>query len=155
MRTHYRQDLTMKSRSQRKPRIQRGFTLLEIMVVVVILGILATFIVPNIMGKPDEARIAKARNDIAALDLALKSYKLHNFRYPTTDQGLEALVTRPTSEPQPRNWQEGGYVDVLQKDPWGNDYKYLAPGARGVIDIYSLGPDGVPSDDDVGNWAAN
>jgi general secretion pathway protein G len=132
----------------------RGFTLLEIMVVVVILGILATFVVPNIMDKPAEARIAKARSDIGALELALDSYKLDNFRYPTTDQGLEALVRRPNTEPAPRNWREGGYVKALQKDPWGNDYRYLSPGARGAIDVYSLGPDGVSSDDDVGNWVA-
>lgn len=129
-----------------------GFTLLEIMVVVVILGILATFVVPNVMGKPQEARIAKARSDIGALELAVDSYKLDNFRYPTTDQGLEALVTRPDAEPQPRNWREGGYIKHLQKDPWGNDYRYLSPGARGAVDIYSLGADGVSSDDDVGNW---
>jgi general secretion pathway protein G len=104
------------------------------------------------MGRPEEARIAKARSDISALELALDSYKLDNFRYPTTDQGLEALVQRPSGEPAPRNWRAGGYIKNLQKDPWGNAYRYLAPGARGAIDVYSLGVDGVSSDDDVGNW---
>ena len=130
----------------------RGFTLLEIMVVVVILGILATFVVPNIMDKPNEARITKAKSDISALELALDSYKLDNFRYPSTDQGLEALVNEPQGEPVPRNWRDGGYVKALQNDPWGNPYRYLSPGARGTIDVYSLGPDGISSDDDIGNW---
>lgn len=129
-----------------------GFTLIEILVVVVILGILASVIVPNIMGKPEEARITKARADITALEAALDQYKLDNFVYPTTDQGLDALVSKPSGQPEARNWREGGYIKRLQKDPWGGDYRYLSPGSRGVIDIYSHGPDGVASEDDVGNW---
>jgi general secretion pathway protein G len=134
------------------PGAQRGFTLIEILIVVVILSILATFIVPNIMGKPAEARVAKANNDIKALATALDMYKLDNYRYPTTDQGLESLVDRPKGEPHARNWRDGGYVKKLGKDPWGNDYQYLSPGAHGEVDIYSLGPDGVESDDDIGSW---
>ncbi len=132
----------------------RGFTLIEILVVIVILGILAAAIVPNIMDKPEEARIAKAKNDIAALESALNTYKLDNYSYPSTEQGLEALVSRPAGQPEPRNWNEGGYLTKkkLPVDPWGNPYRYLSPGARGTIDIYSLGPDGVPSEDDIGNW---
>lgn len=134
------------------PGAQQGFTLIEILIVVVILSILATFIVPNIMGKPAEARVAKANNDIKALATALDMYKLDNYRYPTTDQGLESLVRHPAGEPEARNWREGGYVKKLGQDPWGNDYQYLSPGAHGEVDIYSLGPDGVESDDDIGNW---
>lgn len=132
----------------------RGFTLIEILVVIVILGILAAVIVPNIMDKPEEARIAKAKNDIAALESALNTYKLDNYTYPSTDQGLEALINKPAGQPEPRNWHEGGYLSKKKPplDPWGNPYRYLSPGARGTIDIYSLGPDGVPSEDDIGNW---
>lgn len=132
-----------------------GFTLIEILVVVVILSILATFVVPNIMGKPEEARIAKARNDIRALATALDMYKLDNYQYPSTDQGLEALVSRPSGSPEPRNWREGGYVKKLEKDPWGSAYQYLSPGAHGALDIFSYGTDGTESDDDIGNWADN
>ena len=132
-----------------------GFTLIEILVVVVILGILAAVIVPKIMDKPEQARIAKAKTDIRALETALDLYRLDNFAYPTTDQGLDALVTKPTGAPEPKNWKAGGYVKQLNKDPWGNAYKYLSPGAKAEIDLYSLGPDGVPSDDDIGNWELN
>jgi len=131
---------------------QTGFTLIEILVVVVILSILATFIVPNIMGKPEEARIAKARNDIRGLSTALDMYKLDNYSYPTTDQGLDALVNRPGGSPEPRNWREGGYIKQLEKDPWGGEYQFLSPGAKGEVDIYSFGGDGVESDDDIGSW---
>ena len=131
---------------------QAGFTLIEILVVVVILGILGALVVPNIMGKPEEARMAKARSDIQALSTALDMYKLDNFDYPTTDQGLEALVTRPTGAPEPANWREGGYVKRLEKDPWGNSYQYLQPGEYGTVDIFSYGPDRVQSDDDIGSW---
>ncbi len=132
---------------------QTGFTLIEILVVVVILSILATFVVPNIMGKPEEARIAKAQNDIKALSTALDMYKLDNYNYPGTDQGLDALVSQPGGGSEARNWREGGYVKKLEKDPWGNDYQYLSPGANSALDIFSYGPDGVESDDDIGNWA--
>ena len=116
--------------------------MIEIMVVVVILGILASVVVPRIMDNPDKARIAKAKHDIQQLESALDIYRLDNFRYPTTEMGLEALVTNPG--PDAPNWKEGGYVKKLKKDPWGNDYLYLSPGQNGEIDIYSLGADGAP-----------
>src|SRR6187431_2949280 len=139
-----------------RARRQRGFTLIEIMVVVVILGILAALIVPKIMSRPDEARIAAAKQDVATLAQALKLYKLDNLAYPTTDQGLQALVARPAAAPIPVNWKSGGYLERLPKDPWGRDYRYLNPGRHGDIDIYSLGADGEPggegNDADIGNW---
>jgi general secretion pathway protein G len=134
-----------------------GFTLIEIMVVVVILGVLAALVVPKIMSRPDEARIVKAQSDIRALEAALKLYKLDNYQYPTTDQGLEALVAKPNIAPEPKQWKSGGYLDRLPKDPWGNPYLYLSPGEHGEIDIWSFGADGQPEGDgiaaDVGNWA--
>jgi len=133
-----------------------GFTLIEIMVVVAILGILAALIVPKIISRPDEARISAARQDVATLAQALKLYKLDNLAYPTTDQGLQALVNKPAAAPIPMNWKTGGYLERLPKDPWGHDYRYLNPGLHGEIDIYSLGADGEPggegNDADVGNW---
>ena len=131
---------------------QRGFTLIEIMVVVVILGILAAAVVPKIMSRPEQARIEKAKHDIGALESALSIYKLDNYQYPSTDQGLEALVTKPSGSPQPRNYKKGGYIKKLNNDPWGNGYLYLYPGTHTDLDLYSLGPDGQPSDDDIGNW---
>ena len=136
----------------KRTQIQTGFTLIEVMVVIVILGILAALVVPRVMDRPDEARITKARADIGAIENSLNLYKLDNFTYPTTDQGLEALVSKPTSTPEPRNWKSGGYLARLPRDPWQQPYQYLSPGARGEIDIFSLGPDGQPSDDDIGNW---
>ncbi len=134
-------------------RTNRGFTLIEIMVVVVILGILASVVVPRIMDNPDKARVAKARTDIKALESALDIYRLDNFAYPSTDQGLEALINKPEDAP---NWKSGGYVKKLNKDPWGNDYLYLSPGEYGEIDIYSLGADGAPGGSgpnaDIGSW---
>jgi general secretion pathway protein G len=131
---------------------EQGFTLIEVMVVVVILGILAAILVPKVMDRPEQARQTKARQDIRALEAALNLYKLDNYVYPSTDQGLEALVEKPSS-PEPPNWKEGGYLDRLPQDPWKQDYMYLSPGAHGVIDIYSLGPDQAPgTEDDVGNW---
>ena len=131
---------------------QGGFTLIEIMVVVVILGILAAVVVPRIMSRPDEARIVKARSDIQSLETALNLYRLDNYTYPATDQGLEALVEKPAS-PEPQNWKEGGYLDRMPRDPWQRPYQYLNPGQHGEVDIYSLGPDGRPgTDDDIGNW---
>jgi general secretion pathway protein G len=133
-----------------------GFTLIEMMVVVVILGVLAALVVPKIMGRPDEARIVKVKHDIRAIEAALKLYKLDNYVYPSTDQGLEALVTKPQGEPEPRQWKEGGYLDRLPKDPWGTDYLYLSPGTQGEMDIYSLGADGQTGGSgvnaDIGNW---
>ena len=143
----------------RKRRRQSGFTLIEVMVVVVILGILAAVLVPKVMDRPEQARITKARQDIRALEAALNLYKLDNFNYPSTDQGLEALVRKPSGTPEPRNWKEGGYIDRLPKDPWGNDYQYLNPGVHGSIDIYSLGADGQEGGEginaDIGNWNLN
>ena len=137
-------------------RRQQGFTLIEIIVVVVIIGILATLVAPKFLGRTDDARITKAKNDIKALESALELYKLDNYTYPTTDQGLEALVTAPTSEPAPANWKEGGYIKHLSKDPWQRDYQYLSPGEHGEVDIYSLGADGVDGGEginaDIGNW---
>ena len=134
----------------------KGFTLIELMVVIVILGVLAGLIVPRIMGRPDEARQLKAKMQIESLETALKLYKLDNGAYPSTDQGLEALVAQPTSPPEPPNWKQGGYIKNLKKDPWGNDYLYLNPGQQGEIDIYSLGADGAPGGEginaDIGSW---
>jgi general secretion pathway protein G len=135
---------------------QAGFTLIEIMVVVVILGILAAIVVPNIMGRPDEARIAKAKQDIAAIESALNLYRLDNYNYPSTQQGLEALVAPPQGDPPARNWKPGGYLKTLPKDPWQNPYQYLNPGTHGEIDIFTYGADGKPGgegkDADIGSW---
>jgi general secretion pathway protein G len=134
----------------------RGFTLVEILVVIVILGILAALVVPRVLERPDEARVIAAKNDIAAISQALKLYRLDNGRYPTSEQGLAALVTRPSQAPLPTNWKPNGYLERLPKDPWGNPYQYLSPGLRGEIDIFSFGADGAPGgsgvDADVGSW---
>lgn len=136
-------------------RDQRGFTLIEIMVVVIIIGILAAIVAPNVIGRVDDAQITKAKAEIANIENAMKFFRLDNFAYPTTEQGIEALVTRPT-DPNIRNWKQGGYLDRVPKDPWGNPYIYLNPGNNGEIDIYTLGRDGRPGgegpDADIGNW---
>ena len=133
-----------------------GFTLIEVLVVVAILGILAAIVVPRIMDRPDEAKRVAAKADIAAIVQVLKLYRLDNGFYPTTDQGLAALVQRPTTNPTPANWKQGGYLDRLPKDPWGGDYQYLSPGVRGEIDVFSLGADrargGEGNNADIGNW---
>src|SRR6266581_4832775 len=133
-------------------RRPHGFTLIEILVVIVILGILAALIVPRVMDRPDQARATAARADIAALML----YKLDNGTYPSTDQGLAALVKKPERGDIPRNWKAGGYLDKLAVDPGGTDYQYLNPGIRGEIDVYSLGADRKPGgegfDADIGSW---
>ncbi len=122
----------------------RGFTLIEIMVVVVILAILGTLVAPQILGRIDEARVTKARNDLRLYESSLDLYRMDNFRYPTTDQGLEALVKKP-SDPNIKNWRPDGYVKQLVKDPWGHEYVYVAPGTNGApYDLYSLGADGQP-----------
>ncbi|MBU3071518.1 type II secretion system major pseudopilin GspG [Aestuariicella sp. G3-2] len=120
---------------------QRGFTLIEIMVVVVILGILAALVAPNILGRTGEARITAAQSDINSISNALDLYKLDNHAYPSTDQGLEALVSKPSGYPEPANWNPEGYLKNLPKDPWGNDYQYLSPGSERAYDLYSLGAD--------------
>lgn len=134
-------------------RVQQGFTLIEVMVVVVILGILAAVIVPRLMDRPDAARIIKAKSDIRAIESALSLYRLDNHKYPDTDSGLAALVEKSADAPA---WKEGGYVDRLPKDPWGNPYQYLSPGVHGTIDVFTYGADGAEGGDganaDVGNW---
>jgi general secretion pathway protein G len=136
---------------------QSGFTLIEVMVVIVILGVLAALIVPKIMSRPDEARVVAARQDVASLMQALKLYRLDNRRYPTTEQGLAALVSKPTLAPVPEGWKSGGYIERLPLDPWGKPYQYLNPGLRGEIDVFSFGADGVAGgegmDAEIGNWS--
>lgn len=133
---------------------QTGFTLIELMVVVVILAILAAIAVPMLMDRPDEARAVKAKQDISAISSALQLYRLDNFRYPTTDQGLEALVTKPTTEPVPRNWKP--YIERLPQDPWGREYLYLSPGQHGEFDVFTYGANGINggegADATIGNW---
>jgi len=135
---------------------QRGFTLIEIMVVVVIMGILAALVVPKLMGRADDARITAAKQDISTLMQALKLYKLDNQRFPSTEQGLQALISKPTSGPAANGWKNGGYVEKLPKDPWGGQYQYLSPGVKGEVDIFSYGADGQPggagNDADIGSW---
>ncbi|MDH5633661.1 MAG: type II secretion system major pseudopilin GspG [Gammaproteobacteria bacterium] len=136
---------------------QSGFSLIEIMVVVVILGILSSYVVLNIMDKPDQARQIAAKNDISTIMSALKLYKLDNSTYPSTEQGLMALVQRPSAGRVPNNWKKGGYLEKLPKDPWGGEYQYLSPGVRGTdFDLFSYGADGQPGgedwDRDIGNW---
>jgi general secretion pathway protein G len=137
------------------PSGQAGFTLIEIMVVVIIIGILAAIVAPNVIGRIDDAQITKARADIRAFESALKLYRLDNFAYPTAEQGLDALVTKP-NDPNLKNWKAGGYIDRLNKDPWGNPYLYQNPGNHGEIDVYTLGHDGQPGGEginaDIGNW---
>jgi general secretion pathway protein G len=134
----------------------RGFTLIELLVVVVILGVLAALVVPKVMSRPDEARVVAAKQDIAAVLQALKLYRLDNGRYPGTEQGLQALVSKPTTGAIPANWKTGGYLEKLPKDPWGTPYQYLSPGVKGEIDIFSYGADHQPggegTDADLGSW---
>ena len=131
----------------------KGFTLLEVMVVIVILGILASMVVPNLMGNKDKADMQKAVSDVIALETSLKFYKMDNYDYPTTEQGLEALVDETDVEPLPRRFPEEGYVPRLPKDPWGEEYLLLNPGENGKIDVFSTGPDReAGTDDDIGNW---
>jgi general secretion pathway protein G len=136
-------------------RRQLGFTLIEIMVVVIIIGLLAAVVVPQFLGRVDDARVAKAKQDIQAMESALTLYKLDNFRFPSTEQGLSALVQKP-ADPDIRNWKEGGYLKRLNKDPWGHDYQYAYPGAQGEFDLFSFGRDGQAGgegpDADIGNW---
>jgi general secretion pathway protein G len=160
METLLKQSFQITSRRARYPKwqaaVQRGFTLVEVMVVVAILGILAALIVPKIIGRSDDARIVAAKQDVATLQSALKLYRLDNQRYPTTEQGLKALVEKPTMDPLPNNWKAGGYLDKLPKDPWGNSYQYLQPGVHGELDVFSFGADGQPggvgNDADIGSW---
>jgi general secretion pathway protein G len=145
-------------RSYGKPGLSRisGFTLIEVLVVVAILAILAAIVVPRIMDRPDEAKRVAAKADIGAIVQSLKLYRLDNGFYPSTDQGLAALVQRPTTQPVPPNWKQGGYLERLPRDPWGGDYQYLNPGTHGEIDVFSLGADhaagGEGNAADIGNW---
>ncbi|MDT8438345.1 MAG: type II secretion system major pseudopilin GspG [Wenzhouxiangellaceae bacterium] len=138
-------------------RLSAGFTLIEILVVVVIIGILAAVVVPRIMDEPDRARQVKARQDIEALVTALNMYRLDNFIYPTTSQGLDALVRRPSGLSDPSRWREGGYLERLPRDPWGREYLYLHPGVHGDIDVWTHGADGQPGGNginaEIGNWS--
>ena len=135
---------------------QAGFTLLEVMVVIVILGILASLVVPNLLGNKEKADQQKVITDLVALENSLDMYKLDNSVYPSTEQGLQALVSKPAGTPEPRNYRNGGYIKRLPQDPWGNEYQYLSPGEQGEIDIYSLGADGQEGGEgtaaDIGNW---
>lgn len=136
-------------------RRSRGFTLIEVMVVIVILGVLAALVVPKVMSRPDEARVVAARQDISAIMQALKLYKLDNRRYPSNEQGLQALVVKPGTPPVPENWKS--YLEKLPLDPWGKPYQYVMPGLRGDVDVMSFGADGVPGgegfDADIGSWS--
>jgi general secretion pathway protein G len=138
----------------RRKLTQAGFTLIELMVVLVIIGVLAALIVPNVLERADEARTTAARTDVNNLMQALKLYKLDNQRYPTAEQGLQALINRPSTPPVPPNWKP--YVEKLPNDPWGRPYQYLNPGVKGEIDVMSFGADGEPGGEgknaDVGSW---
>ena len=145
----------MQNVSQRMRRA-RGFTLIEIMVVVVIMGVLAALVVPKLLARTGESKVAAAKVDIATIMQSLKLYKLDNTRYPTTEQGLQALLTRPTGGPPANGWKEGGYIEKMPKDPWGSPYQFLSPGVKGEVDVFSLGADGQPGgtgdDADIGSW---
>lgn len=150
----------MRSKTQvslsKSPLRQAGFTLVEIMVVVIIIGLLAGIVVPNVMDNLDKANVQKARADFSAIQTALKLYRIDNFNYPSTEQGLEALVSKTSIAPVPRNFKSGGYLDSLNKDPWGNEYQYMSPADGHEYDIYSLGADGVTGGDgqnaDISVW---
>ena len=134
--------------------VQRGFTLIELMVVLVIIGLLAALIVPNVLDRADDARVTAARTDISNLMQALKLYKLDNQRFPTGEQGLQALVAKPSAGPIPNNWKP--YLEKLPSDPWGNPYQYVNPGVKGQVDVFSFGADGQSGgegrDADIGSW---
>jgi general secretion pathway protein G len=135
---------------------QRGFSLIEILVVLVIMGLLISIIAPNVMGRADEARVQKVFADFSAIETALRMYRLDNYDYPSSEQGLSALVERPSLEPVPRNWKSDGYLESLPVDPWGNPYLYLSPGQNGPYDIFTYGADGARGgsgqNSDYGNW---
>ena len=136
-------------------RKSSGFTLIEVMVVVVIIAILAAIIVPRILKRPEQARLVAAKQDILSIQNAMALYKLDNAFYPSTSQGIQALVTKPSSSPKPMNWTSGGYLKSMPVDPWGNPYHYLNPGQHGSIDIWSDGPPDVNPPQEIGNWQSN
>lgn len=142
-----------------KHSANRGFSLIEILVVLVIMGLLISIIAPNVMGRADEARVQKVFADFSAIETGLRMYRLDNFSYPSSEQGLRALLERPTLAPVPANWKTGGYLESLPLDPWGNPYLYLSPGQNGPYDIFSYGADGVRGGDgqnaDHGSWQAH
>jgi general secretion pathway protein G len=148
----------MKGKNMHHQKQQKGFSLIEIMVVLVILGILVGLIAPQVMDNVDKALVQQAKADMKAVETALKLYKLDNYVYPSTEQGLQALVTASDISPTPRNFKKDGYLDRLPKDPWGRDYIYMSPGDHGPFDIYTFGQDGVQGgedmDADIGNWDA-
>ncbi|TVZ37269.1 general secretion pathway protein G [Alteromonadaceae bacterium 2753L.S.0a.02] len=137
-------------------KTNKGFSLIEIMVVLVIMGLLASIVAPNVMDVLSGSKVQKVQADFANIETALKMYKLDNFMYPSTEQGLEALVSRPSSSPEPKNWRKGGYLDELPMDPWDNEYLYLSPGEGHAYEIYTLGADGVRGGEeegmDISNW---
>ncbi len=143
------------SHLHRPARLPHGFTLIEIMVVVVILGILMALVAPNVIRRVEQARVTAAKNDIRSYGTALNLYRMDNFRYPTTEQRVEALV-KQQNNPNIKNWKPGGYVEKMRKDPWGNDYNYISPGSHGDYDLFTLGADGQPGgegpDADIGSW---
>ncbi|WP_085673431.1 MULTISPECIES: type II secretion system major pseudopilin GspG [unclassified Pseudomonas] len=142
---------------QHRRNRQRGFTLMEIMVVIFIIGLLIAVVAPSVLGNQDKAMKQKVMADLATLEQALDMYRLDNLRFPSNEQGLAALVKKPTQEPLPRSWRSDGYVRRLPEDPWGTPYQYRMPGEHGRVDVYSLGADGMPGgegqDADLGNWA--
>ncbi|MEM1404458.1 MAG: type II secretion system major pseudopilin GspG [Pseudomonadota bacterium] len=145
--------------SKRGARVARGFSLVEILVVLVIMGLLISIVAPTVLNRADEARIQKAQADFKAIETALKIYRLDNYIYPSSEQGLEALVTPSTIDPEPRNFKDGGYLAEVPLDPWGRPYLYLSPGENGEVDIYTLGADGLSGGDgqngDIGNWKSD
>lgn len=148
---------TIKPLYSQRSRRQRGFSLIEIMIVVVILAILAAMVAPRILSRPDQAKVTVAQTDIKTISQALELFRLDNGFYPSQDQGLEALVTRPDTQPEPRNWNPEGYLKKIPIDPWGNPYIYIQPGNYGKYDLYSLGANGIDDDDKgvnatIGNW---
>ena len=147
-------DLEATQVQQTDPQKQRGFTLIELMVVLVIIGVLAALIVPNVIGRADDAKVTAARTDVANLMQALKLYRLDNQRYPSSEQGLNALIAKPSTAPAPTNWKP--YLDKLPNDPWGRPYQYLNPGIKGEVDVLSFGADGQAGGEginaDVGSW---
>ena len=149
-------DTVRNTRNRTRPRFVCGFTLIEVMVVIVILGVLAALVVPRVLSRPDEARVVAAKQDIAVIGQALKLYRLDNQRFPSAEQGLQSLIAKPELQPVPSNWKPGGYLERLPRDPWGNAYVYVNPGLHGEIDVLSLGADGKPGgeglDADIGSW---